>query len=148
MKVFLDTNIFIEYIEERKQVEAVDRILKAIADGEHDGVISQGAFYTLAFLLEKALKRKGIQKPLQTEQLRGLLSDVLSTAVVVGVSHEHLEDAVGDKSFTDFEDSFQYQCALENNCDALVTINMKDYRKADQTKLTILTPTSFVEKYL
>ena len=33
MKLFLDTNIFVEYIEERQEVETVAEILEAIADG-------------------------------------------------------------------------------------------------------------------
>ena len=67
MKLFLDTNIFTEYIEERQEVETVSRILEAVADGKHRGFLSQGGFYTLAFLLEKTLKRKEIHKPLLTE---------------------------------------------------------------------------------
>lgn len=148
MKIFLDTNIFLEYIEERQEVNSVEKILKAIADGEHEGVLSQGSFYTLAFLLERVLKEKGIHKPFQTEQLRGLMADIQATVQIVGVSHEHLSDALRDTAFTDLEDSFQYRCALEHECDILITINIKDYRYADQSRLQILTPTTFVNKYL
>ena len=66
MKVFLDTNVFTEYIEERREVETVAKVLEAVADGKHQGYLSQGGFYTLAFLLEKTLKRKDIHKPLLT----------------------------------------------------------------------------------
>ena len=148
MKIFLDTNIFTEYIEERQEVEAVAEILDAVADGKHQGFLSQGAFYTLAFLLEKTLKHKNIHKPLLTEWLRRLLEDIQSTATVVGVSHEHLKEAVADKAFDDLEDSFQYHCALENDCDVLVTINIKDYKNANKDSLEIMTPADFVEKYL
>ena len=64
MKVFLDTNIFLEYLQRRRQYQAVSQLLSAVED-----------------------KR--------------------------------------------MEDSYQYQCALQNKCDALVTINLKDYRLAD-----------------
>ncbi len=33
MKVFLDTNIFLEYFMRRRQYEAVSRLLSAIEDG-------------------------------------------------------------------------------------------------------------------
>ena len=59
MKIFLDTNIFIEYIEERQEVDHVEKILNAVSDGKHIGVLSQGTFYTLAFLLERILKERG-----------------------------------------------------------------------------------------
>ena len=148
MKIFLDTNLFLEYIEERSEADNVELILNAIAEGEHQGVLSQGSFYTLAFLLERALKAKGIHKPFQTEYLRKLLADIQATARVVGVSHEFLNDALQDKAFTDLEDSFQYRCALENNCDVLLTINIKDYRRADLSALEILSPSDFVSRYL
>ncbi|MBR1682406.1 MAG: PIN domain-containing protein [Bacteroidaceae bacterium] len=148
MKIFLDTNIFIEYIEERKEVDAVEKILKAVADGEHEGVLSQGAFYTLAFLIERVLKEKGIHRPLQTQMLRRLLSDIQATARVVGVSHENLSAALHDIAFTDLEDSFQYRCALENRCDVLLTINLKDYKNVNHPDLRILTPSDFVQQYI
>lgn len=62
MKIFLDTNVFTEYIEERPEVETVAKILEAVADGKHQGCLSQGGFYTLAFLLEKTLKRKDMHR--------------------------------------------------------------------------------------
>ena len=74
MKVFLDTNIFLEYFERRRQYEAVSQLLSAI------------------------------------------------------------------------EDSFQYQCALQNKCDALITINLKDYRNADTSAMEILSPEAFVSR--
>ena len=148
MKIFLDTNIFLEYIEERQDVDSVEQILEAIANGKYEGCLSQGSFYTLSFLLERTLKEKGIHKPLLIGQLRDLLADVQATARVVGVSHEHLSDALQDTAFNDLEDSFQYHCALENECNVLVTINLKDYIHADQSRIEILTPAGFVEKYI
>ncbi len=54
----------------------------------------------------------------------------------------------GKEAADDAEDSFQYQCALQNKCDALITINLKDYSNADTAKMEILSPTEFVEKFL
>lgn len=76
MKVFLDTNIFLEYFEQRREYQAVSQLLSAV------------------------------------------------------------------------EDSFQFQCAVQNKCDALVTINLRDYRGADTSQMEILSPTEYVEKYL
>ena len=58
------------------------------------------------------------------------------------------QTSFSDTSFDDVEDSFQYQCALQAKCDALVTINLRDYRNADTSNIEILSPTEFVEKYL
>ena len=148
MKVFLDTNIFLEYFEQRRKYKAVDRLLSAVEDGKLKAVVSAGCVYTLAYLIRMGLKRQGIHRPEQTVRLRDLLNIVLSMVTVAGVSHKNMVRGTNDLAFDDVEDSFQYQCALQNKCDALVTINLKDYRNADTAKMEILSPTEFVEKFL
>lgn len=148
MKVFLDTNIFLEYFEQRREYQAVGRLLSAIEDGHVKAVVSVGCVYMLAYLIRMELKRQGIHRPEQTERLRSTLSTVLSMVTAVGVSHRRLQQGIGDPAFDDVEDSFQYQSALQAKCDSLVTINLRDYRGADTSKIEILSPTEFVDKYL
>lgn len=56
--------------------------------------------------------------------------------------------AINDDRFVDIEDSFQYQCALHNNCDVLLTINIKDFKNVLDGPLPILTPEDFVTQYI
>lgn len=77
-----------------------------------------------------------------------LVNIVMSMVTAVGVSHKRLSTGINDRAFDDVEDSFQYQCAMQNKCDALITINLKDYRGVDSSKIEVLSPTEFVEKYL
>ena len=51
MKVFLDTNIFIEYFAKRSQFTVVKQLFDAIEDGELEGVLSAGSFYTIAYAM-------------------------------------------------------------------------------------------------
>lgn len=148
MKVFLDTNIFLEYFLRRRQYEAVSDLLSAIEDGHLKAVMSAGCVYTLAYLIRMELKRQGIHRPEQTDRLRSTMDVVLSMATVVGVSHKRMVIGNSDMAFDDIEDSFQYQCALQAKCDVLITINLKDYRNADTSAIEILTPEEFVSKYL
>ena len=67
MKVFLDTNIFLEYFEQRREYQAVDKLLTAVEDGKMKAVISAGCVYTLAYLIRMELKRQGIHRPEQTK---------------------------------------------------------------------------------
>ena len=76
------------------------------------------------------------------------MTDVLNMSTIVPLAHANAEAAVYDESLTDLEDSFQYRCALENRCHVLITINDNDYKKADQSRIEIMTPSAFVEKYL
>ena len=90
---------------------------------------------------------KGIHRPEQTTRLRQTLDIVLSLANVVGISHKRMVNGNNDPAFDDIEDSFQYQCALQNKCDALITINLKDFSRADSPVMEILSPEEFVGKY-
>lgn len=142
MRIFLDTNILIEYFERRAHYLPVSKIFEAIEDEEIEAVMSVGGLYTITFLLTKALKREGIHRPEQTEQLRLILNNVIELVQTGDLSPQGVWNAVNDTRFTDIEDSYQFQCAIENECDALITINTKDYRK--DSPLPILLPEEFI----
>ena len=148
MKVFLDTNIFMEFFEQRTRCGVVRSILHAIEDKTFTGVISSGGLYTLTYLLTLGLKRNNIHRPEQTERLRNMLRLIVSLCTVVDSIHDKYVAAINDESFNDIEDSYQYQCALQNGCTQFVTINIKDYKDAGQTSIEILTPETFADKYL
>lgn len=69
MKIFLDTNVFLEYFEKRREYQSVSRILSAIEDGKLKAVVSVGCVYTLTYLIRMELKRQGIYRPEQTDRL-------------------------------------------------------------------------------
>ena len=148
MKVFLDTNIFIEYFEQRNDYQSVDKILSAIEDGIITATVSVGCVYTLAYIVRMELKQQGIHRPEQTKRLRSTLNTVLSIVKAENVSHQRLIKGINDLAFDDLEDSFQYQCAIQNKCNCLITINLRDFNLADNTKIEIITPKDFVSKYL
>ncbi len=148
MKVFLDTNIFLEYFEQRRECQSVSKLFDAIEDGKVKGVVSVGCVYTLAYLVRMELKRQGIYRPEQTIKLRSTLNTILSMVTSVGITHKRLVQGVNDANFDDIEDSFQYQSALQSKCDALVTINLRDFENVDASKIEIMSPTEFVNKYL
>ena len=107
-----------------------------------------GSAYTLTYLFELGLKKQGCHRPELTQRIRCLLADVLNLATVVQLSHAGVEIAAFDEAFTDIEDSLQYHCALENRCAVLITINERDFKNVEQSRLEILTPMGFVEKYM
>ena len=94
------------------------------------------------------LKRQNIHRPEQTLRLRTMLNTVMSMVTAAGLNQKRITQSINDTVFDDVEDSFQYHCALQAKCDALITINLRDYRNADTSKMEIISPTEFVEKYL
>ena len=148
MKVFLDTNLFLEYFEQRREYQAVSQLLSAVEDGRVKAVVSVGCVYTLAYLIRMELKRQDIHRPEQTLRLRATLGTVMSMVTATGIGHKRITKGINDTTFDDVEDSLQYQCALQAKCDALITINLRDYNNADTSKMEIISPTEFAEKYL
>ncbi len=148
MRLFVDTNIILKYIEHRPEYESVRRVLTAIRNGQHEGFISQGCVYTLAYLAEKALKANGFHKPELTIQLRKIMTSILALLEPVGISRTDMLNAIGNEAFTDMEDSFQYQSAPNGNCNVLLTININDFKEASQQRMEILTPLQFVGNYM
>ena len=148
MKVFLDTNIFIEFFEQRAQFHIVGKILDAIEDGKIEAFVSTGSIYTMTYLLTQGLKRNNIHRPEQTEKLRETLLGVTHLCHVIDISHQSVIHAVENLSFTDLEDSYQFQCAKQNGCSHLITINTRDYKNAFIPSLEIISPTDFVNQYL
>lgn len=148
MKVFLDTNVFMEYFSCRKQYKLVRDIFDFIEDGKIEAVVSVGGMYTTAYLLTRLFKEQGVHRPEQTEKLRFGLNGLLRLATIVDCNQEAIEKAINDDRFVDIEDSFQYQCALQNDCDVLLTINIKDFKNVLEGKMPILTPEEFIARYI
>ena len=98
-------------------------------------------------MIERLLKSRGIHRPEQTLQLRKMLNRILCIATVKNLSNKDYVRAINDENFTDIEDAFQYHCAQENGCDVLITINTRDFKRADESKMKIMTPKEFVKSY-
>ena len=78
MRLFVDTNIFMEFVEQRRNLDDVSLIFDEILDGHIPAYISTGCIYNLAFLFEKSLKALDIHKPELTKRLRDYLAEVLA----------------------------------------------------------------------
>ena len=145
MKVFLDTNVFAEYIFERNQFISVQRIFQAIENKEIEAITSSASIYTLTYLAEQMLKRKGFHRPELTEQVRKIIFSILQLVHIGTLEQSDMILGVNDTSFSDIEDCFQYQCAIKNQCSYLISINIKDFPNAS-TSIEAITPIEFVEK--
>ncbi len=148
MRLFVDTNIIVEYIEHRRWYDDVKLVLMSIREGQHIGVVSQGCIYTLVYLVERMLKARNIHRPEQTAILRKMMTSIVRLFESAGINRVGILEAMASLRFDDLEDSLQYRCAVESHCSVLLTINVGDYKDVDKTLLEVMTPSEFVEKYL
>lgn len=148
MKIFVDTNIISEFLEERSQVDLVDRIFAESENNKWERVISVGSFYTITFLVERFLRHKGIGQPKLVEEQRSILSTILENFVIKDIDKDSLLNGVEDFRFMDLEDSYQYQSAVNSDCSVLLTINKKDFKNLNDEDIVVVTPEEFINKYI
>lgn len=147
MKVYLDTNVVLEFLTGRELYGIVRKIMRAAKLGMIEACFSTISLSTTVYILGLKLKGNGIHEPEKRNTIRALLLDLEEYINIVDLSHEQSNAALKDESFKDIEDSFQYYCALENDCDCLITINTKDFPKKENT-MQVFNPSEFVENFM
>lgn len=134
MKVFLDTNVLIDYVEHRDKRIYAELIL-SMADQD---IISLFASY-----LSYANMGYILRKRTQDERYR-LMREARNLAMVLPCDAEQLDLAL-NQPVKDYEDMLQYQCALAAGCDVVVTNNKKDFQEF--CNLPFLTSEEFLLKF-
>lgn len=143
MRVFLDINIVMEFLTQRTHYVAVRKIMRAAQLGLLEVCISTISLSTIAYLLGLRLKQNNVHEPEKRNVVRRLLIELEKYIQIVDISHDQTAIALKDENFKDIEDSFQYYCSLENDCDCIVTINLKDFPACDT--IIICSPEDFVK---
>jgi len=122
-KVFLDTNIIVDLIADRKPFSryAIQIFQKAEAD-EIQLFTSSHSIATTHYLLKKYLEEK---------KLRDVLYDLLDYLTVIAVDVDILKKSLRS-SHKDFEDAIQIFCASSvTKIDCIITRNAKDFKTSE-----------------
>ena len=133
-KLFLDTNIVIDLLEQREPYcyDAM-RLFSMAYDKQVELFVSPMTFATASFLLHKN----------GADGVRKLLSN-LRSLTQVSPADERTVDAALASQYQDFEDAMQYHSALQANAEAIITRNGKDFASS---KLPVLTAGEFLANY-
>lgn len=149
MTIFCDTNIVMEFLQQRKYAAQVGQILSKASKRGDTLFISYGSFYTITYLTERYLKEdKNLTKEERIVRLRYILNGVLGMFRLANQLQSCIYDGVNDTLFDDLEDSYQAHVANDLGCDILLTINEKHYKQfTNNTSMKVITPASLVEEY-
>ena len=132
MKIFIDTNIFLDVILDRAYVEESTSILNSCSQKLFDGYVADITLLNIDYIAAK-----------QSKDIRAFLQILNKTFYVVGA-----DNSVYDKAFkiknNDLEDTVQYVCASMIECSVIVS-NDKNFYKGE---IEVLTSLEFVEKYI
>lgn len=148
MKLFFDTCVIVDYLCNRNNSTIVDKIFQLANKQQWQCIMSAGSFYTLTYLIELDLKRKGYEeKSERIAQLRNILNGVLGTFFIPEMDWDILYAGVHNEAFHDLEDSYQYEVACQSACQYLITDNLSDYKNANQDTISIVSPQDFLTRY-
>ena len=109
MRVFVDTNVFLDVILKREGFEESLIVLNAIEKGIFDGVVLDITILNIDYIAKK-----------QVASIREFLGFVNSVFEVCGASNEMIKAAL-EMDGKDLEDNLQYICAQKSKCELLIS---------------------------
>ena len=135
MKVFLDTNILIDFLAARQTfAEDAVALFQLADDGEIELMVSDLTIINTIYVLRRMhYNLSEIYDAM--DDIRPLLTIVSMGASVVDRCLQHRSD--------DFEDEMQYLSAVEANADYIITRNKKDFDFGDSA---VMTPQEFFKE--
>lgn len=136
MRVFLDTNVVIDYATQRQPFcQAANAIFQLSQDGTIDACASALTFVTLAYILRKQVSKDEIYRC-----LRGITSIV----AVAQTGNREIQQAIAAE-WKDFEDAVQFSSAKSSAIDVILTRNQKDFQS---TEILVMSPEDFLDKLI
>ncbi len=136
MKVFVDTNIFIDILQTREAFsEDSSLVYKLCENNIVDGYIAPITINNIYYICRKTNK---------TKLLKDFLLDISIYFNIANMNEETIKKANYFK-ISDYEDSLQYAMAIQSGCEYFVTRNIKDFKHVEQ--IEVLTPSDFIKMF-
>jgi len=132
-KIFVDTNVVLDLLAERKQFIKEAQQLFTLADRKVIKLyVSSLTFANTYYILSQQMKMNSVRQILRKFKV---LVEVLPM-------DDKIIDLSLESDFKDFEDAIQYHTAIENEISFIITRNLKDFITA---KIPVLTAKEFIE---
>lgn len=134
-KLFIDIDILLDLFLQRQPFFKFSQVLL-------NGTVPGVELTTSALILANVhyLIRKHVSKATAKE----IIKDITDILQVFPFEEQHILSAANN-DHADFEDSIQYYIALQNNCDLIITRNIKDYKSST---IPVLTAEQFLRAIL
>jgi len=131
MKIFIDTNIFLDLILKRKNFIEASIILNAIEKKLYQGVILDVTILNIDYIAKK-----------QVKNIKEFLFLINSQFDVIGGTNDMIDFALKIKN-SDLEDNLQYISAKNSKCDLIIS-NDKNFYNED---IKVISSVAFVNQY-
>lgn len=132
MRLFLDTNVMLDFLGERDPFYVSAAKIATLADKRSLQIIVSALSYaTISYILTKY---DGLEKTKDKLRKFRVISEICELDEVI------IEKGL-NSDFSDFEDSLQYFSALRTECDIIITRNGKDFKKSE---IPVMSPDEFL----
>ena len=131
-RIFLDTNILIDYIDNRAGADDAELIFACGFSGEVLLFASSLTFANMAYII----------KGRSQEEKYDALKQMAGVVEILPLGKEEVMSAIA-QPVKDFEDMLQYQCAKAAGCDYIIT---NDHRHYDFSDIPFFSSSAFVEQ--
>jgi len=122
MRVLIDTNIVLDFLQERLPFfENAVRLFERIDSGEIEGFIAATTITNIYYIVRKTAGALVAQDA---------ITQILTDLYICTVDRDVLEQAIA-LNFHDFEDAVQYVCGVVHNVDAIVTRDKSGFISAE-----------------
>jgi predicted nucleic acid-binding protein len=136
MNVLVDTNVILDVLLRRTDFYALSyEIFKLSEKNEINGFISASAITDIFYIVHRDDKQNG--------DIYQTMSDLTGVFAIAPVTQAIISSALA-LHWKDFEDAVQYQTAVENGFDYIVTRNIADY---ETVNIPCLEPAQFLEMF-
>jgi predicted nucleic acid-binding protein len=119
-RVFLDTNILIDYIDNRAGADDAEQLFACGFSGEALLFASSLTFANMAYIIKGRTQ----------EEKYDALKQMAGVVEIIDLGKREVMAAIA-QPVKDFEDMLQYQCAKAADCDYIVTNDRRHYEFSD-----------------
>ena len=134
-KVFLDTNILIDYLVFRgDEAMAAEYLFECSLNGAIDLHIAAHSLTNIFYIL---------RKDCSAEERQQIVFNLCALCNVGSISSERIEKAVSSGYTADLEDALQIQCAVDSGCDYFVT---RDFEFFENSPVKTVLPHSLIQE--
>ena len=133
-EIFIDTDVIIDFLIDRKPYSREAAIIFTLIEQKKlKGYVSSLTFSNLYYVLRKIESHNKVIAKL----------DSISSLLTILKVDQHIIKYAIASGFPDFEDSIQYNCALDyKKIDVLITRNIKDYKGS---QIPVMTPADYLK---
>ena len=133
MKLLIDTNIILDFLQKREPYyEDASAIFQLSVDNEVIECVTASSITDIYYLVNKEFK--------DVKKTKERIQDLLELITILDVTNKDIQDAIRSE-WKDFEDSLQYIVALHNSVDAIIIRNTKDF---SESSIPIYSPKEFL----